>query len=79
MGEIFFRQIKLQQQVILSIIPQDKDMLTNFSKTVFFVNGNYVVILFPDTIWKQYLLDQVRISYASEKARRELATVLLHS
>jgi hypothetical protein len=69
----------LHQQVILRIIPQDKDMLTNFSKTVFFKKGNCVVILFPDTIWIQYLLDQVRISYASEKARRELATVLLHS
>jgi hypothetical protein len=54
-------------------------MLTNFSKTVFFKKGNCVVILFPDTIWIQDLLDQVLISYASEKARRELATVLLHS
>jgi len=79
MGKIFLRQIQLHQQVVLCIIPQDKDMLTNFSKTVFFVNGNYVVILFPDTIWIQDLLDQVLISYASEKARRELATVLLHS
>jgi hypothetical protein len=69
----------LHQQVILRIILQDKDMLTNFYKTVFFVEGNCFLVLFPDTIWIQDLLDQVRISYASEKVRRELATVLLHS